>query len=194
MTALSHFPSSQIQLSNSRRKPTLRRPCSLRRGVRRRLFHPAFVPRGWSAAWRTSKSALGARCASRVETHAPCGAPSAAFLSPGPCFRARTEGLAANRIQAAFAALHPHRVQPLKAVPLSGDGRRAGASRARGYESRPRAPRQPVWLSPFRPSQVAPSSRRLATTPSAEQGKRTMDYECGGNMEYNPIHPQLANG
>ncbi len=115
------------------------------------FFQPAFVPRGWSAAWRTSQSALGARCASRVETHAPCGAPSAAFLSPGPCFRARTEGLAANRIQAAFAALHPHRVQPLKAVPLSGDGRRAGASRARGYEPRPRAPRQPVWLSPFRP-------------------------------------------
>ena len=35
-----------IQFSNSRRKPTLRRPCSLRRGVRRPLFPPGACAEG----------------------------------------------------------------------------------------------------------------------------------------------------
>src|SRR5260221_3020858 len=42
-----------------------------------------------------------------------------------------------HRIQAAFAALHPRRVQPLKAAPRSWSGRRPGASRKRGCETTP---------------------------------------------------------
>ncbi len=42
-----------------------------------------------------------------------------------------------HRIQAAFAALHPRRVQPLKAAPRSWSGRRPGASRRRGCETTP---------------------------------------------------------
>jgi len=42
-----------------------------------------------------------------------------------------------HRIQAAFAALRPRRVQPLKAAPRSWSGRRPGASRRRGCETTP---------------------------------------------------------
>jgi len=99
-----------------------------------------------------SVRAWGAACVSGKDAHAlrrsTCG-----FSVPGTVLPGADGGLAANRIRAAFAALHPRRVQPLKAVPLSGDGRRPRASRARGYEPRPRAPRQPAWrFAPFRPS------------------------------------------
>ena len=96
--------------------------------------------REWSAGWRNQwSSARGADVPLRQARFATRRS-IAAFLSPGPCFRARTEGLAANGIQAAFAALHPRHVQPLKAAPRSWSGRRPGASRRRGCEPRPRAP------------------------------------------------------
>ena len=78
-----------------------------------------------------------------------------------------------------------------RAVPRNGDGRRPRASRVRGYEPRPRAPHQPAsGLSRRRSFAarrrisgacriVAPSSRRLATTPSAEPGGKE---DAEGNM------------
>lgn len=46
-------------------------------------------------------------------------------------------------IRAAFAALRPRRVQPLKAAPHSGGGLRPGASRSCGYKPQQRAPPPP---------------------------------------------------
>jgi hypothetical protein len=70
---------------------------------------------------------------------------TAAFLSPGPCFRARQEG-SPSPIRQAFVRLRRRLVQPLKAVPLSRDGRRPRASRCRGYEPRQQAPHPPRAL------------------------------------------------
>ncbi len=62
----------------------------------------------------------------------PDGAPSRLF-----CPRDRASGRG-HLIQAAFAALHPRLVQPLKAAPRSWSGqRRPGASRRRGCETTP---------------------------------------------------------
>jgi hypothetical protein len=67
-----------------RGKPTLRRPYSLRRGVRRLpFFLPARKPRGWSTEWRTSLPSC------RIlfwRMRAPLGAPSRRFLIPGSAF------------------------------------------------------------------------------------------------------------
>ncbi len=52
------------------------------------------------------------------------------------CPRDRASGRG-HLIQAAFAALHPRLVQPLKAAPRSWSGRRPGASRRRGCETTP---------------------------------------------------------
>jgi hypothetical protein len=46
-------------------------------------------------------------------------------------------------IRAAFATLRRRRVQPLKAAPRSGGGRRPGASREQAYEACARAPHLP---------------------------------------------------
>ncbi len=62
------------------------------------------------------------------------------LCTPGPCFRARMVGLPPSLIQAAFAALPLRRVQPLKAVPRSRDGRLPGASRTCACEAQARAP------------------------------------------------------
>ncbi len=113
-------------------------------------------------AWRTHPGRLakppdtpGEARRLRGDGGAPLGAPLRRFLSPGPCFRARTGGLSPSPIRAAFAALHPRRVQPLKAAPHSRGGRRPEASRCRGYEPQQQAPHP------------APSSKRLAKTPSS---------------------------
>ncbi len=73
----------------------------------------------------------------------------AAILSPRRrASRRRPGGYFVPPIRAASAALRLRHVQPLKAGPRSGAGRLARASRARGCETRPRAPA----LSP-RPAQ-----------------------------------------
>ncbi len=65
-------------------------------------------------------------------------------------------------IRPAFTSLHPHRVQPSKAVPRSRDGRLPRASRCRGYKPRQQARR------------TLPASAVSCRTPLA-WGKR-MDY------------------
>ena len=69
----------------------------------------------------------------------------------------RRRGPRGPPIRQAFARLRRRRVQPFKAVPRSGDGRRPGASRVRGYEPRPRAPPSPVSAASCR---NAPRRRR----------------------------------
>jgi hypothetical protein len=86
------------------------------------------------------------------------------FRFAGPCFRVGADAFA-PLIRAASAVLQPHRVQPLKAAPLSGGGRVPATSRVRGYEPRPRAPHP------------APSSARLRKTPLVEQDKRTISTD-----------------
>jgi len=90
------------------------------------------------------------------------------FSVPGAVLPGVDGGTTPTVIRAAFAALHPRRVQPSKAVPRSGDGRRTrGLPSARLRASPAGAAPAGVALAPFRPTQVAPSSRRLAKTPSA---------------------------
>ena len=101
---------------------------------------PPTKPRGWSAAWRTTVPRFGARRASWVRRTRPAALHLRLFCPSGPCFRARTEALRPTVIRAAFAALHPRLVQPLKAAGLSAGGRLPGASRHRGYEPQRRAP------------------------------------------------------
>ena len=104
------------------------------------LFPPGTTPRGWSAARRFQPDhALRGVCV-LDEGRAPRGAPSRRFQSSGPCFRAPTGGVPPALIRAAFAALRPRRVQPLKAAGPSAGGRLPEASRERGCEPRPRAP------------------------------------------------------
>ena len=116
-------------------------------------------------AWRTHPGRLakppdtpGEARRLRGDGGAPLGAPLRRFLSPGPRFRGRKDRYSPAPIRAAFAALHPRRVQPSKAAPHSGGGRRPEASRCRGYEPQQQAPHP------------APSSKRLAKTPSVEPG------------------------
>jgi hypothetical protein len=85
-------------------------------------------------------SALWARRASGA-THAPRGAPPAAFLSPAPCFRgAHLAGFDTRKSGAASATRCRSIVQPLKAAGHSAGGRLAEASRPCGYEPQRRAP------------------------------------------------------
>ena len=100
-------------------------------GLRRAFESPLGKARGRSAERRILIQSTPCGAGALGEGRAPLGAPSRRFLSPGPYFRARTEGIPPTLIRAAFAALHPRRVQPSKAVPRSGDGRLPGASRVR---------------------------------------------------------------
>jgi hypothetical protein len=129
-------------------------------GCRRAPLSPLGQPRGWSVARRIHSICAWRSAGASDETRAPRGAPSRRFQSPGPCFRARRGQCSPALIRAAFAALHRRRVQPFKAAPHSGGGRPPEASRERGYERRAQAPHP------------APSSRRLAATPSAEPNDR----------------------
>ena len=100
---------------------------------------------------------------------APLGAPPGlAYALPGLfggdfCPRGHSSGRGRSPsgppIRQVFARLRPRHVQPFKAVPRSGDGRRAGASRVRGYEPRPRAP------------PLLPFQQRPAGTPLMEKGR-----------------------
>ena len=83
------------------------------------------------AAWRPLRRTLATRRS------------TAAISVPGAVTSGRGRSPAGLPIRAAFAALRPRRVQPFKAVPRSGDGRRPEASRGRGYEPRPQAPQPP---------------------------------------------------
>ena len=82
------------------------------------------------------------------------------FSVPGAVTSGRGREAAPSPIRAAFAALRPRRVQPLKAAPRSWGGRRPGASRGRGYEPRPQAPHPPRVL------------QRPAGRPSRGEGDR----------------------
>ena len=76
----------------------------------------------------------------------PSGAPPRRFLFAGPRFRVGADAFA-PLIQAASAALQPHRVQPFKAAPLSGGGRVPATSRVPADEAGPRAPPFPTFCS-----------------------------------------------
>ena len=76
------------------------------------------------------------------EARSPLGAPSRLFCPRGRA-SGRGRGPCGPPIRAAFAALRPRRVQPSKADPRSGAGRRPRASRVRGCEPHPRAPHLP---------------------------------------------------
>ncbi len=146
-------------------------PILLRRGGRRL---PSSRPRNgegeWSAGWRTIGLSALRRARVLRSTRSPLGAPWRRFLSPGPYFRART-GALWPPIRAAFAALRSRRVQPFKADPRSGAGRRPRASRVRGCEPRPRAPLP------------TPTSRTPLEAPLMEQVKeykhRNLDLSSG---------------
>jgi hypothetical protein len=108
--------------------------------------------RGWNAARRIlGRSTPCEACASWRRTRAPRRS-MAAFLSPGPCFRAPTDG-SSPPLSGDLRLLRRRLVQPSKAAGPSAGGRLPGTSRRWGYEPRPRAP-HPV-----------PPSKRLATTP-----------------------------
>jgi hypothetical protein len=131
-------------------------PLCVKEGMERRAALPIPPCGGRVLAWTRRHSALHLR----------------RFRSPAPFFRAGRRGRAhsAPLIRRASARLRSRRVQPLKADPPSGAGRLAGASRERGYEPRPRAPRRPKrgfppsgpWrgaaASPAALLRVAPSS------------------------------------
>ncbi len=136
---------------------------------------------------------------------APSGAPVfrlAAFLLPrtraplGAPSRFRSSGLGRSHRPRVRASWDEARANPSPAS-SSRRGHNAPrsvsrASRERGYEPRPQAPHQPaVSRRSFEARRrisgacpiVAPSSRRLATTPSAEPGERevarSMWRKCG---------------
>jgi hypothetical protein len=145
---------SRIQLSNSQRSaaPIL---CGAGYAVLR-FFPPATGGRGSRPP--TNAEGMERRMAhqSSVLPHilrcaGACRRSIAAIFVPGAVTSGRGPGrLSANPIRAAFAALRLRRVQPLKAAPPSGSGRRPRASRVRGYEPRARAPHQPaVSRRPF---------------------------------------------
>ena len=116
------------------------------------FFRPLDRSRGWSTEWRTSLQSCRAPLRG---TRAPPGAPSAAFLSPGPYLPGARRRTFALPIRQASARLRPHRVQPSKAAGRRAGGRLPEASREQGYEPRPQAPHP------------TPLSERLMTTPSS---------------------------
>ena len=114
-----------IQFSNSHADALIR--CRARKPRRALPFPPRKLRGGGAPKGATTGPRLrpcGLRQARAVRKRAsPLGAPPVAFLSPGPCFRAPTGGLVPTPIRAAFAALRPRRVQPLKAAGLRAGGR-----------------------------------------------------------------------
>jgi hypothetical protein len=74
-------------------------------------------------------------------------------------------------------------VQPLKAAGRRAGGRFPEASRERGYEPRPQAPHRRCRVTPVSALSVAPSSERLATTPSGEPGGRTISIGVYSGQE-----------
>jgi hypothetical protein len=118
------------------KQPTLRRHGFCRRRERR-----SFLPLGQAEGaerreahlLQSTPCGVSAPCDRRAS---PSDAPPRRLRTSGPCFRARTI------IQAAFAALRPVRVQPLKADPCSrsdGDPRRPGVVAVANRRRRRRA-------------------------------------------------------
>ena len=125
------------------------------------LFVPLEKSRGWSAVRRCRYPS----CRTLLrKVRAPLGAPPGqacavraylpAISVPGAVTSGRGRGPSRAPDPAGFPRLRPRRVQPVKAAPRIRGGRRPEASRGRGYEPRPQAPH------------LAPSSKRLAKTPS----------------------------
>jgi len=112
--------------------------------------------RGLLGGWRSRPTRLARRVAS-VVTEARLSALHCGDFSPRGRASGRGREGFPSPIQAAFAALRPCRVQPSKAAPHSRGGRRPEASRCRGYEPQQQAPHP------------APSSKRLAKTPSVSR-------------------------
>jgi hypothetical protein len=127
------------------KQPRLRRPCSLRRRVRRRSSScPPTHAEGMER--RPAPHRCSRFSARRVRRDARAARRSiAAFLSPGPCFRAWTVGrhppLSGPLSPPFIRAASSHQRQSL----VVGTDGEPEASRARGYEPRPRAPHQPAW-------------------------------------------------
>src|SRR6185437_1252989 len=144
---------SLVYGESERKARELRRPYSLTaRG--RRPFFPPRIKRGDGAPSGASLVSTPCGVGASGETRAPLGAPSRLFCPRGRSSGRRPGRLSAHPIRQTFARLRPRRVQSLKTVPRSRDGRLPEASRERGYESRPQAPH------------FAPSPKRLAKTPS----------------------------
>jgi hypothetical protein len=105
------------------------------------------------------------------------------------------DGAPRLRIQATFAALRPCRVQPSKAAGLCAGGRRPKASRGRGYEPHPQAPRPAAPGCPV-PAPKGFTARSPAALPfpllhhrnvsrrrpQPEQGEGGVADDWGGNM------------
>jgi hypothetical protein len=113
--------------------PSVCAPC---KGAERRETRGARAART-PGGWRGSPTRLRRRIASAATEARLLGAPRRLYCPRGRSFRARMGGLQVPPIHAAFAALHPRRIQPSKAAPLSGGGWRPEASRERGSRAPP---------------------------------------------------------
>jgi len=119
------------------------RPYSLRRRVRRLpLPSPSTNAEGMERREAHPFNSRLAACASLAKDARPA-ALHRGFSVPGAALPGADGRAPPSPIRAAFAALHPRRVQPSKAVPHSGDGRRPEASGS-GVTSPAR--RRRTWL------------------------------------------------
>ncbi len=157
-----------------KKKPTLRRPYSLRRRVRRNpsrlspgtFFAPRQKPRGWSAERRILSQSTPCEACAPFAQGARLSALHRGDFSPRVrASRIRSGSVSAWRCPfwAAAPCSHGTGCPGSFIASSSQSGRSAArsgpeASRVRGYEPRPQAPH------------LAPSSERLAKTPSAEPG------------------------
>ena len=129
---------SQIQLSNSQFQTALANappPVFFTGAPGRPVFASLPSPaeaREWSAVRRNQQVQRLAALTCLCDRHVRHTALHRRLFCP----RDRASGRG-HLIQAAFAALHPRLVQPLKAAPRSWSGRRPGASRRRGCETTP---------------------------------------------------------
>ena len=129
---------SQIQLSNSQFQTALANappPVFFTGAPGRPVFASLPSPaeaREWSAVRRNQRVQRLAALTCLCDRHVRHTALHRRLFCP----RDRASGRG-HLIQAAFAALHPRLVQPLKAAPRSWSGRRPGASRRRGCETTP---------------------------------------------------------
>ena len=124
------------------------------------------------------KGAAGAETWTEIRSATRLGSAS---LSGAGIFPAVLPGAdqGSRPIRAAFAALRPCRVQPLKAVPHSGDGRRPEASRSCGYKPQQRAPHPDDY-------------GRVAPTFSAQERPREPNHGRRKPDEYEGVEDQGA--
>ncbi len=157
-------------------------------GTERRKAHSVMSAASAFALSATADRAAARRrqvyavCANKLPTRPPSGAPFVAISVPGAVLPgADPGGFWLNPIRRAFARLRPCRVQPLKAVPRSGDGRRPEASRVRGYEPRPRAP------------PLLPFQQRPAGTPLGGEGERNISLVNERCQAKSPLRWKIKN-